>query len=137
MPEHTQNPYSPPRSAVDREARFRVVGHAAGAIGFFVGLAPSLLVLFSLAEMWEALSDSPSTSVRPVELYLLGFKWLAINVFFCIPLSCGFAKVAQRCGSSLGCRASLWSTVFCPFPVLLSFLGPFVVVWGTGSSFGT
>jgi hypothetical protein len=119
---------------VSRHARWGIV---LGVTCWLLACIPAAMIVRELVEMWQALSARPSTSVRPVALWMLGLKWSAVNVLCGAPLVLVCATIAERLGSKLGSSVAVWSIVMCAAPLALAFFGPFYIVPATGSAFGT
>jgi hypothetical protein len=131
-----ENPYTPPKEGSSTTVSPR--------LGLFVGMTclliccvPTIPILREVVEMWQSLSESPSTSVRPVSLLILGLKWSGLGALIGLPLCPMCAWLAKRLGSRLGEEIAVLSVGLCFAPIGIALIAPFVIVPATGSSFGT
>jgi hypothetical protein len=132
----SENPYTAP-NATSPVTPSRRLGVVVGVTCLLICCVPIVPILREVVDMWQSLSESPSTSVRPVSLLILGLKWSGICVLIGLPLCPMCAWLAKRLGSRLGEELAVWSIGLCIAPVGIAFLAPFVIVPATGSSFGT
>ena len=89
-------------------------------------------MLYWLAQHFLAIHGSPTTSYRPV-IWVYGLGLSIANCVVCLP----FPLLAERFGTKADGELALCAMYFIPLPFVLGFVGPFVVCWTTGSSFGT
>jgi hypothetical protein len=124
------NPYEAPGG--DSGQTRRRLGRVISVLSFFVAAIPSCVMLYWLGQHFLALYGSPTTSYRPI-IWVYGLGLSVVNGILSLP----FPLLAERLGTKADGELALLSMFFIPVPLLLGFVGPFVVCWATGSSFGT
>ncbi len=126
----TNNPYEAPGQT--REAASWSVWRVVVII--FLGLAamPAVLMLYWLGEQFVVLYSSPSRSYRPI-IGAVGFGLSILTFVIGSPIA---LIIRLYCSESDRQLVELFYGI-AGLPILLGLVGPFIIAWLTGSSFGT
>ena len=125
-----ENPYEPRKIAriTKRWPLSRFV-----AISFLVlSAVPTFIMLYWLGQHFVALYDSPSRSYRPI-IGVVGFAMSIATIVLGFPVSYVIKRFSPGTDREL---VDLYYGI-AAVPALLGILGPFIIAWLTGSSFGT
>lgn len=130
MATQTNNPYEAP--ALTDDAASRRVSRIVAVLFLLSSAVPTCIMLFWLGQHFIALYESPSQSYRPI-IGAVGFGMSILTVAIGLPTS---LVIKRFCSGSDRELVDLFYGV-AGLPTLLGIVGPFIIVWLTGSSFGT
>ncbi len=126
----TDNPYE--ARVLDRTTAAWSISRLVAILFLMLCAIPTLLMLYCLGEQFIAMYGSPTQSYRPI----LGAVGIGMSFLTCIigfPISLVFKRF---CSVSDRILIDLFFAIAW-LPALLGLIGPFIIAWLTGSSFGT
>ena len=124
------NPYLPPNAI--RTPTGSRWSRAVACAFLCIAALPTCLMLYWLSQHFIALYGSPTQSYRPI-IVGVGMAITLLTFVLGTPL---LLIIKQFIGSS---EHELLSLFYCiaGLPAVLGIVGPFFIVWATGSSFGS
>lgn len=118
----SDNPYSSSDQATTPLQSSTNVGLAFGAMGLFISLCPSLLLLRAIRSLYLELLSMPETpeSIRPMGLVGAMFILMGIGLLIATPIALLCARQAKKLNSRLGTMLSLVGAMlfWLPWPIL-------------------